>query len=791
MNPENALARIKEAVQSQNGTLNLSNLNLTHVPPELFQLTHLRQLRLDNNRLQELPEEIENLRALTDLDLSNNRLEHLPESFGKLSELERLYLFNNRLTHLCKGFSQLKSLDFLDVSWNRLTDFPPEIVELSTLGRLEMDNNGLANLPEGIGRLTELTALYLGNLREADIEDKGFLTRFREVKPPVNGIDTLPESMGNLLKLERLFLANLRLTDLPPVIGALPELKPNGVANIRLKGLALAGNPLGIPPAMCDLDAPVIAAYLKELQKNGGAGDDVDVFLMGKPSSEKVRLTGWLLGKELATDVPAQTDGFGKEAVIMGRLASHGVNIRLWDIEGFEQLQHINRYLVPGRCICVPLVFPVKDEKNVLDMCFLLSSIRSTVGDAPIVPVLFPGTVEKEKEIPQRLLQMLYPQIAFFLKMPGNGDDTGAAGLPAGLTEIAGQLPVPPLKIPACCVEIKERLLQIGRKEISFEVFDEILRQCIKDRDENLQRAIECLFVHLGILGNPERENTRESTVPCREAAPHGRWVDDSTSGRQGQSEIKIPGGLPIDIPVSFTWDSADSLGFQYRYRTLPGGLATDIIAFLYPYRRHADVWRTGMVLRHRENEIFISADLYNRFISIEVVGVGDRSASLNFVRAAVEVIHDGYHQKEVQPEGFLRLQEPGVDGKEGIYFSYKDLSVLYEEGIRAHYFPRLRRNLDIKKLWETFAGTSRLDAPYVKRLRERVDNGEIEAVLEECVHHPRLRQRGSAHEFDELQRQWRLLMADICNGRIKGDGAAGETDYLACKLTALIQHCR
>ncbi len=45
--------------------------------------------------------------------------------------------------------------------------------------------------------------------------------------------------------------------------------------------------------------------------------------------------------------------------------------------------------------------------------------------------------------------------------------------------------------------------------------------------------------------------------------------------------------------------------------------------------------------------------------------------------------------------------------------------------------------------------------------------------------------------EFDELQRQWRLLMADICNGRIKGDGAAGETDYLACKLTALIQHCR
>ena len=80
--------------------LDLSELGLTRLPPEIGQLTALTQLRLYNNQLSSLPPELGQLTALTQLVLISNQLSSLPPEIGQLTALTWLYLGNNQLSSL-------------------------------------------------------------------------------------------------------------------------------------------------------------------------------------------------------------------------------------------------------------------------------------------------------------------------------------------------------------------------------------------------------------------------------------------------------------------------------------------------------------------------------------------------------------------------------------------------------------------------------------------------------------------------------------------------------------------
>ena len=58
--------------------LDLSDLGLSKLPPEIGQLTELTSLYLQRNQLSTLPPEIGKLTSLTSLDLDNNHLSALP-----------------------------------------------------------------------------------------------------------------------------------------------------------------------------------------------------------------------------------------------------------------------------------------------------------------------------------------------------------------------------------------------------------------------------------------------------------------------------------------------------------------------------------------------------------------------------------------------------------------------------------------------------------------------------------------------------------------------------------------
>ena len=80
--------------------LDLSGMELTSLPPELGQLTALKELSLSNNQLSALPPELGQLTALTRLYLDNNQLSALPPELGQLTALTTLYLHGNPAVEL-------------------------------------------------------------------------------------------------------------------------------------------------------------------------------------------------------------------------------------------------------------------------------------------------------------------------------------------------------------------------------------------------------------------------------------------------------------------------------------------------------------------------------------------------------------------------------------------------------------------------------------------------------------------------------------------------------------------
>ncbi len=109
--------------------MNLSELNLSHLPSEVSQLTNLQELNLENNQLSHLPPEIVQLNNLQKLSLDSNQLSQLPPEISQLSNLQELSLNHNQLSQLPPEIGRLSNLQTLSLLENhQLLTPPPEVV---------------------------------------------------------------------------------------------------------------------------------------------------------------------------------------------------------------------------------------------------------------------------------------------------------------------------------------------------------------------------------------------------------------------------------------------------------------------------------------------------------------------------------------------------------------------------------------------------------------------------------------------------------------------------------------
>lgn len=75
--PPYILRKIELCRRFNEDFLNLNSLDLTEIPPEVFELTHLKTLNAHHNRIKTLPLELRQLTQLETLGLEGNCIEHI------------------------------------------------------------------------------------------------------------------------------------------------------------------------------------------------------------------------------------------------------------------------------------------------------------------------------------------------------------------------------------------------------------------------------------------------------------------------------------------------------------------------------------------------------------------------------------------------------------------------------------------------------------------------------------------------------------------------------------------
>lgn len=180
---EIALERILEAGATEARELDLSNLDMGALPPEIGNLEKLETLSLNSALLESLPLEIGNLTNLLELSLADNRLTTLPPEIGNLTNLEALWLSFNSLTELPLEIGQLRNLRFLMLYENDLTSLPSQIGNLENLCLLYLQNNEIRYLPPELGNLRRLHFLPV----EGGWYESSTCTRFSDSELVVTG----------------------------------------------------------------------------------------------------------------------------------------------------------------------------------------------------------------------------------------------------------------------------------------------------------------------------------------------------------------------------------------------------------------------------------------------------------------------------------------------------------------------------------------------------------------------------------------------------------------------------
>lgn len=153
--------RLSEAKDHSLNFLDLSRLNITRLPPQIWELSDLERVNLSNNKLDTLPSEIGKLKNLTELRIECNRLVNLPNEVGSLKNLRSLILYKNRLQKLPKSIGSLSKLEELKLHNNQISELPNEIGYLSNLRSLYVNHNELNGLPPSLGKLKNISLIRI------------------------------------------------------------------------------------------------------------------------------------------------------------------------------------------------------------------------------------------------------------------------------------------------------------------------------------------------------------------------------------------------------------------------------------------------------------------------------------------------------------------------------------------------------------------------------------------------------------------------------------------------------
>lgn len=733
MDQTTLLAQIEIARDELWNELEIGYLGLETLPPEIGQLTTLRELDLSENRLTSLPESMQRLTALESLDLTGNQLSRLPAWLGKLTNLKFIYLSNNRLTTLPESLGELTDIRELYLSDNLFGELPEWLGSQAALYSLGLSNNRLSRLPEWLGRLSALQYLDLsGNQLSTLPEWIRRLTALRHLYLDRNQLSELPKGLGKLRMLESLDLSSNLLSALPSNLSDLT----------RLENLDLAGNPsLGVPAEILtntrhpEAILDYYSANIRSVLWRVGLGttlNEVKILLLGEGGVGKTSLTRRLVDK-------AFDPGESPTTVVNIRDWQREINgenftAHLWDFGGQKIMHATHEFFLRSRSIYLVAI----DARTGVHACRLhyWLGLAATYGDgAPTVIVVNKTDLHQQLRLDEHTLHEQYPFIVGVVYTSAK-DNENIDQLTVLLDKIIGSMPEARIPFSDEWDRVRQRVQKEAEKAryLSQERYIEICQlegitqsqtqlSLLKTLDRlgsalwfgDFHTRLEDLYVldpnwvtdgvyrivtfpDISAAGGTLRLDHLPTVLPPDEY-PRARQrlfiVDlmyhfELAFPYTGGERYLIPNLLPEQTP-KIDWDMANSLLFEYQYKVLPESVFARLMMRAHRALVGDQYWRRGFVLDDGRNRALVRAypdDQIPR-LTIAVGGLpGSRGELMDKLRFNLMTIHESI--KGLDVNGFVPI--PGYPKAEPV--AYDSLLWLREEG-REFAHPGLKKVFD------------------------------------------------------------------------------------------------
>ncbi|KAG4081819.1 hypothetical protein H8356DRAFT_1438280, partial [Neocallimastix lanati (nom. inval.)] len=216
--------------------LNIANNKIEVINPKIGEMETLVHLNFCDNKLASLPQEIQNLKLVTCIRLERNNFSHIPLPLFELSE--------NLIENVGDCFSQNKKLRKLQLSHNKIREI--NSLDLKYCKELEISHNELVldlrnNKLQSIGEnvsCPELKELYLTSNRLSSLGSiLKSATHLNILDIFGNVFKEVPHDVLYLKDITRLDLGNNDITELPPKLGLLTNIKFLRFEGNMIKGI--------------------------------------------------------------------------------------------------------------------------------------------------------------------------------------------------------------------------------------------------------------------------------------------------------------------------------------------------------------------------------------------------------------------------------------------------------------------------------------------------------------------------------------------------------------------------
>ncbi|MBN1120741.1 MAG: leucine-rich repeat domain-containing protein [Anaerolineae bacterium] len=746
------LAIIERAKRDKATRLNLAFEIISELPPEIGQLTNLRDLNLSDNQLSTLPDEFVQLTNLTRLDLNNNELHMLPEGLGQLSSLSTLSLHNNQLRTLPDSLGQLSLLTKLYLHYNQLSVLPESMGELSNLTNLDLSYNHLSTLPESLGQLSNLKVLNLGDNRLSALpESLGQLSNLTLLNLGSNELSTLPESLGQLSSLFGLYLEGNRLSMLPDSLGQLSLLTrlylhnnqlsvlPESMGELsNLEMLSLQDNSkLPIPPEILRKyeDPSTILTYYTEnvLAQDRRPLNEVKMLLVGQGGVGKTSLVRRLVDDEFDLDEP-MTHKINIKTWTR-EINSNEVRINVWDFGGQQIMHATHQFFLSKRSLYL-VVLDAREEQY-RDLIYWLGMVSNVGADSPVIVVANKIDKNPRFELDMVSLCQRYPNVVGYVET-SCADGQGLEEL-ANLIDVQiGEMENVSTLLSNRWFAVKEKLEHENKSFIPYATYQQYCNEAEISRDVS-QTTLIGLLHDLGIALN-FHEKGRE-LMDTFVLDPE--WITQGIYTIITAQELKGSGILDLDmldilldstkyppyihgfiIRVMCAFELCFPFDSQHRYLIptqlpenrpdLPAGLLDEGLQFEIHYRalmtsilsrlmvrmHHCIVeelyWRNGAVFEYAGNRALVTADLGENIIKISVSGTpSTRRDLLSAIRLTLMSIHDGLPGVEFD-------EMVPVPKHEGSLIPYQELLDYEEMGIERIKVPGKKATVSVMQLLDS-----------------------------------------------------------------------------------------